>query len=57
MDMIIALAFALWFIYELLKNLLNGMKTPDPTKSFLLALWCLVAALILLYNGGYVHLK
>lgn len=55
MDMlgIVALGFALWFFYEALKALLAGLQTQAPQSQFVLFIYCLIAGLVLLYEGGF----
>lgn len=50
----IALASALWFILVALQNLLTALSASEPGRSVILFIYCLIAGLVLFYEGGFL---
>lgn len=50
----IALAAALWFLLNALQALLGAISVSEPSRSIAVFAYCVVAAIILLFEGGWL---
>lgn len=50
----IALAAALWFILKSLEALLGAISVSEPGRSIAVFAYCVVASIVLLFEGGWL---
>ena len=49
---LLVIAFGLYFLLQALTAFLGLVKTPDPTRTVIVFIYCLVAGLWIIYEAG-----
>lgn len=52
---LVVIAFALYFILQAINSFLALTNTPDPLRTIIVFVYCLVVGLYLLWQSGFIH--